>query len=195
LIRINRVYTRSGDTGKTSLVCGTRVYKSNLQVHCYGEIDELNAILGCVRECINDKTQELHPVIEKLQQELFDIGSELATSFNHNYEGMWHVEQKHVTLLEQYCDKFGDGLPELTSFILPGGSKLAAYLHLARTVCRRAERSLVALLCEERQNKDEEKLNPELLKYCNRLSDLLFILSRWALKQENREPILWVQGK
>ena len=185
-IRINRVYTRSGDKGETSLVGGSRVSKSHPRVCAYGDVDELNAVLGCVKERVNQRTEKLRSLLEQLQQELFDVGSELATE--QAYEGMWNASESDVTRLEKLCDSFGEGLPELKSFILPGGSELVSFLHLARTVSRRAERSLVAL------NENGEELNPYLIHYLNRLSDLLFVLCRWSLAQEGVEAPLWVQA-
>lgn len=184
--RINRVYTRSGDAGETGLVGGRRVKKNSPRVIAYGEIDELNSCLGMVKEELSPATAELSPVIEELQQQLFDLGSEVATAPADKYDGMWQVSDNHVKALETLCDKFGDGLPELKSFILPGGSRLAANLHLARCVCRRAERSLVQL-------SDSETLNPQVVVFTNRVSDFLFVAARWALKKENKDAPLWVK--
>ena len=188
-IRINRVYTRSGDAGETGLVGGTRVKKSHGKVELYGELDELNSVLGVVKEHISESCRELFPVVEQLQQELFDLGSELATAHDFSYEGMWHCEERHVTQLEKLCDKFGDGLPELRSFILPGGSMLASQLHIARTVCRRVERSAVAF----NEEYADEAISEYALQYLNRLSDLLFIFARWSLEAEGREAPLWIK--
>jgi len=187
-IKINRVYTRSGDKGETALVGGKRVKKNNLRVECYGNIDELNSVIGIVREKLNSKTVELENLTLNLQQELFDLGSELATASDFSYPEMWQALPKHSTNLEKLCDQYGDGLPELNSFILPGGSELAGFLHLARTVCRRAERSAVAL-------NEEEKINVNAIMYLNRLSDLLFILSRWALVKEGKSTPVWIKEK
>jgi cob(I)alamin adenosyltransferase len=187
-IKINRVYTRSGDKGETALVGGKRVKKNNLRVECYGNIDELNSVLGIVKEKLNHKTSEIESLILNIQQELFDLGSELATASDFSYPEMWKASESHTTKLEKLCDRYGDGLPELNSFILPGGSELSAFLHLARTVCRRAERSSVALL-------EEEKINIKAITYLNRLSDLLFILSRWVLTKEGKTTPLWIKEK
>lgn len=184
--KINRVYTRSGDTGLTGLVDGGRVLKSDLRVHSYGEIDELNSVLGCLKEEITDA--KLKEVIEFIQQGLFDLGSELATAVD--YPNMWKCSEKNVLQLEKLCDHFGDGLPELTSFILPGGSKLAGWFHLARCVARRAERVIVELNLSLNST-----LNKDIVKYVNRLSDLLFILARYSLKIESKEAPLWKQEK
>ena len=189
-IKINKVYTRSGDDGSTGLVGGTRVLKNNPRVCAYGEIDELNSVLGWVKEELDAQTESLRPVIETIQQELFDLGSELATAAGHKYEGMWKTTAEHVTALEKLCDKFGDGLPELTSFILPGGSKLAAALHIARVTARRAERQLLDL-----RDAEKDGVSAEQLQYVNRISDLMFILARWSLHVQGKSAPLWVQEK
>ncbi len=195
-IRINRVYTRSGDEGYTGLVSGTRVRKNDPRVNSYGEIDELNATLGLVRAHLTPETQELDPLLENLQQELFDLGSELATPPGTTYPGMWQAASSDVATLENLCDQFSTGLPELTSFILPGGSKLVAHLHLARTVCRRAERNIVSLAEDlERQASSEHlPFNSEIIKYVNRLSDLLFVWCRWSLDKQGLVAPLWIQA-
>ena len=185
--RINRVYTRSGDRGETGLVGGERVRKDHPRVWAYGEIDELNSVLGCLKEEIQGKLLELKPIIETIQQELFDLGSELATAPGTEYPGMWKTSPADVKRLEDLCDRYGDSLPELTSFILPGGSKPASWLHLGRCVARRAERHILPLT--------DDGLNPEVIKYVNRLSDLLFILARWSLAQEGKDAPLWTQAK
>ena len=188
--RINRVYTRSGDDGKTSLVGGERLSKSHPRVAAYGEIDELNSVLGCLKAELGGKTAELKAVLEYIQQELFDLGSELATAAASEYPGMWKTAPEHVERLEKLCDRYGDHLPELTSFILPGGSRVASWCHLGRCVARRAERSIVAL-----GETPGEKINPEVIKYVNRLSDLLFIFARWSLDVEGEQAPLWQQAR
>lgn len=187
--RINRVYTRTGDDGTTALVGGKRVSKSDARVVAYGEIDELNTVLGLVAVELSEKTNELAVVIANLQQELFNIGAELASPSDAQYEGMIKVSDREVTALENLCDKFAEGLPELKSFILPGGSRLAANLHLARVVARRAERAVVLL--SEEGKKEGGSISLSLLKYVNRLSDLFFILARWSLRAEGRAEVLW----
>lgn len=187
--RINRVYTRTGDDGTTALVGGNRVSKSDARVAAYGEIDELNTVLGLVAQELNEKTDALAPLIANLQQQLFNIGAELATPSDASYEGMLKVGEAEVTELEKLCDKFGEGLPELKSFILPGGSRLAANLHLARVVARRAERAIVLL--NEGGEEKGVSVSSSLLHYVNRLSDLLFILARWSLREEGRTEVLW----
>lgn len=187
---INRVYTRSGDNGETGLVGGGRVRKNDLRVQAYGDVDELNAALGMLKELLSAPCKELAALLEHLQQELFDLGSELATPPENAYPQMWHAGAEHVAALEKLCDQFGDGLPELTSFILPGGSMTAAQCHVARTIARRAERSIITLF----DTLAPDAKNMELLKYVNRFSDLLFVLSRWALAKEGRDAPLWVKA-
>lgn len=188
--RINRVYTRSGDTGYTGLVGGSRVSKCDVRVRAYGDVDELNSFLGLVKEKLGEHGPMLAPIIVLIQQELFDLGSELATAKGQEYPGMWKAEQRHIQALEALCDRFNDPLPELRSFILPGGTELAALLHISRTVARRAERSVVEL-SESIAAQPGTAANGFTLQFLNRLSDLLFILARWVLHADNITPPLW----
>ncbi len=192
-IRINRVYTKSGDDGTTGLVGGHRIRKTHVRILAVGEIDETNATLGVVKEEITPRCAALRPLIEFLQQELFDLGSEVATPPEGAYEGMWRAGTRHVENLEKLCDHYGANLPELTSFILPGGTRLAAALHLARTVARRAERSVLSLLESMTEKESATPVGPEVVHYLNRLSDLLFVLARWSLSREGQEAPLWVK--
>lgn len=188
-ITINRVYTRSGDKGQTSLVDGTRVEKSDLKCEAYGTIDELNSVLGICKEyVVKTYPHDLYALFEFIQQELFDLGSELATPSSYIYPNKWETSDAHVKNLENLCDIFNANLSELKSFILPGGTLLASYIHLARTVCRRAERVIVKLGIEE-------ELNSNVVIYVNRLSDLLFVLGRYVLQEEGKSAPLWVQEK
>ena len=191
--RINRVYTRAGDAGDTGLVGGERIAKNSNRVAAYGDIDELNSVIGIVTTLLTSSTADLLPVLEIIQQQLFDLGSELATPATATYQDMWQANESHVKKLEDLCDKFGSGLPELTSFILPGGSQLAAALHLARTVCRRAERQIVTLARESEQT-GQGPFNDCLIKYTNRLSDLFFVLARWSLAKEGKQALLWIRA-
>lgn len=190
-IRINRVYTRKGDRGDTALVGGRRVPKDSLRIISYGTIDELNSILGVVRTLAADEpgpaTIRLIEILKRLQNELFDLGSELATPQDGAYEGMWRAGAAEVKALERTIDECQKSLEPLQSFVLPGGGRLGAFLHQARTVCRRAEIEILRL-------SREESVNPEVLAYVNRLSDLLFVLSRWIAHETGQAEFLWERG-
>ena len=191
-IRITRVYTRTGDKGTTALVGGARVPKDSGRVACYGEIDELNAVIGLARSANADAApsparDRLEEILKRLQNELFDLGSELATPPDAEYEGMFKVSAADVTALEQLMDECQKDLEPLQSFILPGGGMVSAFLHQARTVCRRAERHILRL-------SREEEIGDQVVPYVNRLSDLLFVLSRWIGKQRGERESLWERG-
>ncbi len=191
-IRITRVYTRTGDNGETALVGGKRVAKDALRIEAYGTVDELNAILGLARVFNADATARaarvrIDDILKRLQNELFDLGSELATPPEAAYEGMFRVAEADVTALEELIDECQKDLEPLNSFVLPGGGKVGAFLHQARTVCRRAERIVLRLT-------REEEVGTWPLRYLNRLSDLLFVLSRWAAKQDGQSESLWERG-
>jgi cob(I)alamin adenosyltransferase len=191
-IRITRVYTRTGDDGTTALVGGARVAKDSQRVECYGAIDELNAIIGLARSCNADAPpgparDKLEDILKRLQNELFDLGSELATPPESEYEGMFKVGADDVRALEQIMDECQRDLEPLQSFILPGGGAVSAFLHQARTVCRRAERDVLRL-------SRAEEIGEHVLPYVNRLSDLLFVLSRWIGKQRGEREYLWERG-
>ena len=180
-VRLTRIYTRGGDTGETSLGDGSRTSKLDCRIGAFGTVDELNAQLGAV--LAGELPTELRPVLELIQNELFDLGADLSVPYG--VGGRLRVTQEQVDALERECDRFNADLPELRSFVLPGGTAAAAQLHVARTVCRRAERD--ALLASR-----EVELNPLVLVYLNRLSDLLFILAR-AANGGHPEP-LWRPG-
>jgi cob(I)alamin adenosyltransferase len=192
-IRITRVYTRTGDKGDTALVGGRRVPKDSPRIEAYGTIDELNSILGLARVFNSEnlkrgkKYRWLDEILRRLQNELFDLGSELATPEDAVYEGMFRVGENEVTALERLMDECQKSLTPLKSFVLPGGGRVGGFLHQARTVCRRAERRLLALSRAER-------ISEWPLKYVNRLSDLLFVLSRWVGKHLGETEYLWERG-
>ncbi len=191
-IRITRVYTRSGDKGDTGLVGGARVPKDALRIEAYGTIDELNSIVGLARvfnteAATNPATARIEEMLKRLQNELFDLGSELATPPQAFYEGMFRVTAEDVKALERLMDECQKELEPLNSFILPGGGKLSAFLHQCRTVCRRAERIVLRL-------GREEDIGPWPLRYLNRLSDLFFVLSRWIAKHSGEPEYLWERG-
>ncbi len=182
-VRLDRIYTRGGDAGQTSLGDGQRVSKADLRVEALGAVDELNALLGVV--LAGDPPAEFRPWLERIQNELFDLGADLAVPLAETKRERLRVSSEQVEWLEGLCDEANERLEPLRSFVLPGGTEPAALLHLARTVCRRAERVMVALAAET-------DVNPDALAYLNRLSDLLFILAR-AANADGEEP-LWQPG-
>lgn len=193
-IRLTRIYTRTGDKGLTALVGGARVPKESGRLEAYGTIDELNAIIGIVRTYLPDYQDRLgndfewySEVLRRIQNELFDVGSELATPPEGEYEGMYRVGDAEANQLEQEMDRMQKALEPLKSFTLPGGGVLNAFLHQARTVCRRAERVCWAL-------KREEPISDKLMVYINRLSDHLFVQSRWVAKRLDEPEFLWDRG-
>ncbi|MBA3717386.1 MAG: cob(I)yrinic acid a,c-diamide adenosyltransferase [Actinobacteria bacterium] len=181
-VRLTRIYTRGGDAGETSLGDGSRTSKLDCRIGAFGTVDELNSQLGVVLTA--DLPEEFRPLLERIQNELFDVGADLSVPYGVG-DGRLRVTQDLIDELERTCDEFNEPLPELTSFVLPGGTEAAARLHVARTVCRRAERE--TLLASQ-----ELELNPLVLVYLNRLSDLLFILARAA--NAGREEPLWKPG-
>ena len=192
-VRITKVYTRTGDRGDTGLVGGKRVAKDSPRVHAYGAIDELNSVVGLAR-VFNEEDRAagaahefLDEVLCQIQDELFDLGSELATPPEDFIPGMYRVSAEEVKRLEKLMDGCQKDLEPLKSFVLPGGGRIGAYLHQSRTVCRRAERHILRL-------SRREEVNPELLKYVNRLSDLFFVLARWIAKQMGEQEYLWRRG-
>lgn len=191
-IRITRVYTRAGDSGETALVGGKRVPKDALRIEAYGTLDELNSTVGLAR-VFNSETRapvardRVEEILKRVQNELFDLGSELATPADAAYEGMFRIGSDQVTALERLMDDCQKDLEPLNSFILPGGGRVSAFLHQCRTVCRRAERIVLRL-------GREEDIGPLPLRYLNRLSDLFFVLSRWIAKQSGETEYLWERG-
>jgi cob(I)alamin adenosyltransferase len=182
-VRLTRIYTRAGDAGETSLGDASRVSKLDARIGASGAVDELNAHLGVVLagEC----PDELRVPLARIQNELFDLGADLSVPLDSG--DRLRVEQRSIDELERLCDVFNADLPELRSFVLPGGTAAAARLHVARTVCRRAER-------EALRAAQEHGLNPLALVYLNRLSDLLFILSRAANALASVDEPLWKPG-
>ena len=184
MVFLSRIYTKSGDTGETGLGDGARVPKDHLRVAAYGEVDELNSVLGLL--AANCPEWPEHPLLHIVQNDLFDLGADLcipAAEGENPAAALRIVEAQHLRL-ERAIDRINEHLQPLSSFILPGGTPAAAWLHLARTVCRRAERSLVTLM-------RTEPVNSHALIYLNRLSDLLFVLSRAA---NPGGDVLWIPG-
>lgn len=182
-VRLTRIYTRSGDAGETSLGDGSRVSKLDSRIGAYGTVDELNATLGlCLAGGV---PAAVGGALAQIQNELFDLGADLSVPFA--ADGRLRVLQEMVDGLERLCDRFNEGLPELRSFVLPGGTEAAARLHVARTTCRRAEREVLA-------SATEHDVNPLVAVYLNRLSDLLFILARVANASAGEPEPLWKPG-
>jgi cob(I)alamin adenosyltransferase len=193
-IRLTRIYTRSGDKGKTSLVGGERVPKESLRLEAYGTVDELNTIVGTARtvfaacgERLGSNRQWYGDILARIQNELFDVGSELATPAGAEYPGMHRMGPDEISRLEKEMDRMQQDLEPLNSFTLPGGGMLNAFLHQARAVCRRAERACWSL-------KRSEEVGDSLLAYLNRLSDHLFVQSLWVAKQLGEPEFLWQRG-
>jgi len=185
MVRLTRIYTRTGDKGRTRLASGESVDKFDPRVEAYGDVDETNACLGLARlHTAGDST--LDAMLARAQNELFDLGADLATPGD--AAGSLRVLDSQVKRLEREIDQLNAELGALTSFVLPGGSPAAAALHLARTVCRRSERRAVALAAQS-----DVTVNPAALKYLNRLSDLLFVASRWA-NAKGADDVLWRPG-
>jgi cob(I)alamin adenosyltransferase len=188
MVKLTRIYTRGGDGGQTSLGDGARVAKHDLRVAAYGAVDEANATIGLARLHAQGA---LDAMLGRVQNDLFDLGADLCRPESDPGGGdparsALRINAAQVARLEAEIDDINAGLAELTSFVLPGGAPAAAYLHLARTVSRRAERDMTALAATE-------TVNPEAVRYINRLSDLLFVLSRHA-NDDGAQDVLWVPG-
>ena len=181
-VRLDRIYTRAGDSGETSLGDGSRVPKTDPRIDAYGTVDELNSAVGLALVVAPD---EFRPWLERIQNELFDLGADLCVPLEDTRRERLRVAQAQVDALEELCDRVNERLAPLRSFVLPGGTEAAARLHVARTVCRRAERAAVALA-------GTAGVNPLALAYLNRLSDLLFILARAA--NLGVPELLWKPG-
>ena len=182
-VRLTRIYTRGGDGGETSLGDGSRVSKLDCRIGAFGTVDELNSALGVV--LAGDVPDAMRGPLERVQNELFDVGADLSVPWG--VTDRLRVDQALIDRLEELCDAFNADLPELRSFVLPGGTETAARLHVARTICRRAEREVLL-------GAQEVELNPLVLAYLNRLSDLLFILARAANAAAGRDEPLWRPG-
>ncbi len=175
--RLSKIYTRTGDAGITGLGDNTRVAKDDLRVEAYGTIDELNSAVGLILTCA-DLLPKIQKVLTKVQHELFDIGGELCMP------GYHAITAEHTNHLEKVLDELNEALPPLKDFILPGGNLVAANTHMARTICRRAERRLVSL-------HHQHPVNTDALKYINRLSDLLFVIARVVARENGKNEVLW----
>ncbi len=188
-MRISKVYTRTGDAGKTRLAGGQEVWKDSLRVETYGTVDELNSVLGLAR-VFNTEGEESNAVarleqsLRWIQNKLFDLGGILATAPGETFPNMPTVSAEDVQRLEHMIDEWQEDLEPLKEFILPGGGKVSGFLHQARTTCRRAERLCVTLA-------REEDVDEHLVKFLNRLSDALFVVARWVAKTQHEPEYLW----
>ncbi len=183
-VHLTRIYTRTGDQGDTRLGDMSLVRKDNLRVNAYGEVDELNAVLGVVR--LQELPEGWDQRLGQVQNDLFDLGADLAVPMTAEGSHL-RIAAERVIGLETWCDEVNDTLGPLDSFVLPGGTAAAAHLHVARTVCRRAERAVVMLA-------DHEEIGVNVIAYLNRLSDLFFILARGSNHAVGRPDVLWVPG-
>ena len=193
-MRISKVYTRTGDAGKTRLAGGQEVWKDSVRVEAYGTVDELNAMLGLARVS-NEQTGTnaeaavyLDKILQWTQNKLFDLGGILATAPGQSFPNMPTVTSEDVAHLEHVIDNCQTDLAPLKEFILPGGGQISALLHVARTICRRSERLCVTL-------SKEESIDKALVIFLNRLSDALFVLARWVAKQQGEPEFLWERQK
>jgi len=190
-MRITKVYTRTGDKGSTRLVGGQVVDKNDVRIEAYGTVDELNAVLGLARTFNANAAADasaiarVESILKHLQNDLFNVGSDLATRAADRWPGMFRVGTDDVARLEGWIDELNADLPPLEEFILPGGGPIGAFLHQARTVCRRAERRVLDLM----QTQDD--VGDGCLMYLNRLSDLLFVLGRWAARALGEPEYQW----
>ncbi len=183
-LALNRIYTKGGDKGQTALVGGQRVGKDSLRIECYGTVDELNAFVGMASISAQTEVPRLLPILRRVQNELFNLGSILATRPADVHPKQPRVTEVEIRQLEHEIDEMNEELASLRSFVLPGGSRLNTELHACRTICRRAERIAVRLA-------REEEVPPEVIQYLNRLSDALFVWSRWVNHQLNVPEVLW----
>ena len=193
MVKITKVYTRTGDSGQTGLVGGKRLPKDHPRIEAYGTVDELNSVIGLALSFLTQKEaskrrEKLELILEAIQQKLFDTGSELATLPGDEYEGQITLQAEDAEWLEEIIDAMNEELQPLKSFILPGGTSLNAFLHQARTVCRRAERDILKL-------NQIDLVNQEIIKYINRLSDFLFVAGRWVTETLGETETLWQPGK
>ncbi|WP_374630561.1 cob(I)yrinic acid a,c-diamide adenosyltransferase [Pannonibacter indicus] len=189
MVVLNKIYTKTGDDGTTALGSGERRPKYDLRIEAYGTVDETNSVVGLVRLALDGVDAEVDAILGRIQNDLFDLGADLATPETDKdlgYEPL-RITDGQVTALENAIDLLNADLKPLRSFVLPGGTPAATYLHLARTVSRRAERLMVHLAAEER-------INPAATRYMNRLSDFFFVASRY-LNDKGAGDVLWVPGK
>ncbi len=188
MVKLNKIYTRTGDDGSTGLVDGSRLSKADLRVQAYGDVDETNSVIGLAR--LNLTNQMVDQMLARIQNDLFDLGADLATPLPKQGEAdseyALRMVPEQIKRLEDELDQLNSDLAPLTSFVLPGGHPPAAFLHQARTVCRRAERVCVAMSADQ-------NVNPQAIQYLNRLSDFLFVAARWC-NDQGEADVKWVPG-
>ena len=190
-MRITKVYTRTGDKGLTRLVGGQQVAKNHIRICSYGTVDELNAAVGLIRthnthsNAASEAVERLDKMLRVVQNDLFNVGSDLATPPDSRWESMYRVGDTDVSRLEGWIDDLNSDLEPLREFILPGGGMVGAHFHLARTICRRAEREVLTLIQEE------PEVGEGVMRYLNRLSDYLFVAGRWAARALGEEEYMW----
>ena len=188
-IRINKVYTRKGDSGKTDLIDQKKVLKSDIRIDCYGEVDELNSSIGFCIAIISDSSElrdkNFILKLKKIQNDLFNLGTVLAVSDISLLDKFPKINKSNIDFIENEIDYYNKELSDLKSFILPSGSLSGAYFHVCRTICRRVERKCVSL-------SEIFEIDQNILKYLNRLSDLFFVLSRWINKEKKSSEDLWM---
>jgi len=179
---MSKIYTKTGDKGTTSLVGGTRLPKDHIKIEAYGSVDELNAWIGVLADA--PENNERNAFLKEIQDRLFTIGAELASEPEQNKKKLPELFESDIVVLEKEMDFYNEAIPTLRAFVLPGGHPLVSFAHVARTVCRRSERQVISL-------SHNEEVNPLIIKYLNRLSDYLFVLSRKITQEQNAPEIAW----
>ncbi|MEC7671754.1 MAG: cob(I)yrinic acid a,c-diamide adenosyltransferase [Pseudomonadota bacterium] len=190
MVILNKIYTKTGDDGTTALGNGERIAKSSKRVSAYGSVDELNSFIGLARSFIeSDKLQELDKILATIQNDLFDLGADLCIPDKDKNADSLKIVNNYVKNLEREIDKLNSQLEPLRSFILPGGTKVSAYIHIARTIARRCEREMIEL-----RQIEKAEISKEAVQYINRLSDFLFVAARYVNLKSDFDDILWIPG-
>jgi cob(I)alamin adenosyltransferase len=190
MVKLNKIYTRTGDDGSTGLGNGSRILKNSERVSAYGTVDELNSFIGLARSHIeNNQLNNIDQTLALIQNDLFDLGADLCIPDSDKSDGSLKIISSYVNNLEKQIDLLNKNLSPLKSFILPGGTKISAYLHVARTIARRCERKMIEL-----NQIEGESVSKEAIQYINRLSDFLFVVARYVNLKLNFDDILWVPG-
>ena len=190
IVILNKIYTKTGDDGTTALGNGERIAKSSKRVSAYGSVDELNSFIGLARSFVeSDKLKELDKILATIQNDLFDLGADLCIPDKDKNADSLKIVKSYVINLEKEIDKLNSQLEPLRSFILPGGTKVSAYVHIARTIARRCEREMIEL-----RQIEEAEISKEAVQYINRLSDFLFVAARYVNLKSDFDDILWIPG-